>query len=59
MQEYYEKSIQMIKYLNILLTEKQYNELAVKHNLLSAESLQYISKKNFEQLNRELIEEVA
>lgn len=59
MQEYYEKSIQMIKYLNILLTEKQYNELAVKHNLLSIESLQYISKKNFEQLNRELIEEVA
>ena len=47
MNEAYEKSLLMIKVLGIKLTKKQYNQLAVRFNLLSADSLQYISQNNF------------
>ena len=43
----YEKSLLMIKFLGIKLTKKQYNKLAVRFDLLSSESLQYITKNNF------------
>ncbi len=54
MKEFYEKSLQKIKAAKKKLTVKEYNALAKKENLLSAESLKYISSKEFE----ELIEEV-
>lgn len=56
MKEYYEDSIQMIKSLNINLTSEQYNKLAKKYNLLCSESLEYISKKSFEEI---ILENVA
>lgn len=43
MQEYYLKSLQMIKNLNIQ-KEKEYNELLEDYKLLSLESLKYMSK---------------
>ena len=55
MNEAYEKSLLMIKALGIKLTKKQYNQLAVKFNLLSADSLQYISQNNFDFLVKKTI----
>lgn len=56
MQEYYIKSLQMIKEQNRILTVKEYTKLAKKYNLLSATSLEYISRKEFNNLIRELKE---
>ena len=58
MQEYYIKSLQMIKEQNRILTLKEYTKLAKKYNLLSATSLEYISRKEFDNLIRELKEVV-
>lgn len=58
MQEYYIKSLQMIKEQNRILTLKEYTKLAKKYNLLSATSLEYISRKEFNNLIRELKEVV-
>lgn len=55
MEKAYEKSLQMIKSLGIRLTKKQYNQLAVRFNLLSADTLQYISKRSFNYIIREQI----
>lgn len=55
MNEAYEKSLLMIKILGIKLTKKQYNQLAVRFNLLSADSLQYISQNNFDFLVKKTI----
>ena len=55
MKEAYEKSLLMIKVLGIKLTKKQYNQLAVRFNLLIADSLQYISQNNFDFLVRKTI----
>ena len=43
MQEYYLKSLQMIKELNIK-TEEEYNKLLKNYKILSLESLKYISQ---------------
>ena len=55
MDKAYEKSLLMIKVLVIKLTKKQYNQLAVRFNLLSADSLQYISQNNFDFLVKKTI----
>jgi len=51
--EAYEKSLRMIKEKNIK-DIKDYTKLAKKENLLSATSLEYISRKEF----NDLLEEV-
>lgn len=43
MKEYYLKSLQMIKMLNIK-TEKDYNKIVKEYLILSSESLKYISQ---------------
>ena len=58
MNEAYEKSLLMIKVLGIKLTRKQYNQLAVRFNLLSADTLQYISQNNFDFLVKKTISSV-
>ena len=58
MKQYYEKSLQMIKE-NKITNLEEYTELAKKYNLLSATSLEYISRKDFDNLIKELLEEVA
>lgn len=55
MNEAYNNSLLMIKILGIKLTKKQYNQLAVRFNLLSADSLQYISQNNFDFLVKKTI----
>ena len=50
MKQYYEKSLQMIKE-NKITNLKQYTKLAKKYNLLSATSLEYISRKDFDNLS--------
>lgn len=55
MDKVYNKSLQMISLLGIKLTKKQYNQLAVRFNLLSADTLQYISKKNLNYLIKSTI----
>ena len=55
MDKAYENSLQMIKALGIKLTKKQYNQLAVRFNLLSADTLQYISQNNFDFLVKKTI----
>ncbi len=59
MNEAYNKSLQMIKYLKIRLTRKQYTELAKRFNLLSIQSLQFISKRSYESIMKEILKEVA
>lgn len=59
MNEAYNKSLQMMKYLKIRLTRKQYTELAKRFNLLSIPSLQFISKRSYESILTEILKEVA
>lgn len=50
MKEFYEKSLQEIRNIGGVLSKKRWNELAVKKNLLSSESLEYISGMEYEVL---------
>ena len=53
MEEAYEKSLQMIKE-NKISNLKDYTKLANEENLLSATSLEYISRKEFNNLLKEM-----
>ena len=55
MEEAYEKSLRMIKERNIT-NIKEYTKLAKQENLLTATSLEYISKKEFNNLIEEIRE---
>ena len=55
--EAYEKSLQKIKENNIT-NKKDYTKLAKKENLLTATSLEYISRKKFYNLIKEVREGV-
>ena len=57
MKEAYNKSLQMMKYLKIRLTRKQYTELARRFNLLSIQSLQFISQKSYESIMKSILKE--
>mgnify|MGYP001859538152 CR=1 FL=1 len=59
MHDFYMKSLRKIKELPRILTEKEYNQIAKEEDLLSSESLKFISKKNFSQLCREIRREVV
>lgn len=54
MQEAYSKAIQKMKNLKEVLTEKQWNAIAKEENLLSAESIKYISGKELIELQKEV-----
>ena len=55
MKSVYEKSLQMIKENNIT-NIKDYTKLAKEENLLNAVSLEYISRKEFNNLIKEVRE---
>ncbi len=59
MHDFYMKSLQKIKELKRLPSEKIYNQIAKEEGLLSSESLKFISKKNFSKLCREVRKEVV
>lgn len=50
MKTYYEKSLQKIKEIGKVLTKSQYNKIAKEYNLLSSESMEYISQSKFKTL---------
>lgn len=54
MNEAYNNSLLMIKILGIKLTRKQYTELAKRFNLLSIQSLQFMSKRSYESIIKEI-----
>lgn len=54
MKEYFEKAIQRMKSLNEIVSEKEWNEIAKKENLLSARSIVYISNEDFIRLQEEI-----
>lgn len=54
MNEAYNNSLLMIRTLGIRLTRKQYTELAKRFNLLSIQSLQFMSKKSYESIIKEI-----
>ena len=58
MKEEYKKSIQKIKEIKKRMTIIEYNKLAKKYNLLSAESLKFISGMNFTELIQSVLKEV-
>lgn len=54
MKEEYLKAIQKMKKLNRKVTEKEWNKIAKEENLLSSESIKYISQKDFSKLQNEV-----
>ena len=54
MKEYFEKAIQRIRSLKEIVSEKEWNDIAKEENLLSSESIKYISKKDFIALQEEI-----
>ena len=54
MEEYFEKAIQRIRSLKETVSEKEWNDIAKEENLLSSESIKYISKKDFITLQEEV-----
>lgn len=59
MKEFYEKSLQEIRNIGGVLSRKHWNELAMRKNLLSTESLKYISGMEYEALCLQILEQVA
>ena len=57
MEEAYNNSLLMLKILGIRLTRKQYTELAKRFNLLSIQSLQFMSNKSYESIMKEIQKE--
>ena len=54
MKENFEKAIQRIKSLAKIVSEKEWNKIAKGENLLSSESLKYISQRDFNTLQKEV-----
>lgn len=54
MKENFEKAIQRIKSLAKIVSEKEWNKIAKEENLLSSESLKYISQRDFNTLQKEV-----
>lgn len=50
----FEKAIQRLKEIGKPISIKQWNKIAMQENLLCAESLKYISKKDFITLQEEV-----
>lgn len=59
MKEFYEKSLKEIQNIGGVLSRKRWNELAMKKNLLSTESLKYISGMEYEALCLMVLEQVV
>ena len=54
MEKEYLEAIQRIKELKKIVSVKEWNKIAKEENLLSSESLKYISGKDFETLQLEV-----
>lgn len=54
MKEEYLKAIQRMKSLEKTVSEKEWNRIAKEENLLSSESIKYISQRDFNTLQKEV-----
>lgn len=54
MKEEYLKAIQKMRDLTVIVTEKEWNTIAKKENLLSSISLEYISQTDFNKLQKKV-----
>ena len=54
MKEMYQKSIQMIKDLQRIPSEREWNSIAKEKGLMSGTTLQYLENKNFYRLCKKI-----
>ncbi len=54
MEKYFKQAIQRMRSLKETVSEREWNSIAKKENLLSSESIKYISKKDFITLQKEV-----
>ena len=54
MKEHFEKAIQRMRSLKETVSEREWNSIAKKENLLSSESIKYISGRDFNTLQKEV-----
>lgn len=54
MEKYFKQAIQRMRSLKEIVSENEWNDIAKKENLLSSESIKYISKKDFNTLQKEV-----
>lgn len=54
MEKYFKQAIQRMRSLEKTVSEMEWNSIAKKENLLSSESIKYISKRDFITLQKEV-----
>ena len=54
MKKMYQKSLRKMRELPKILSKKEWDKYAIQHNVLTAESLRYISNKSFYELCKEV-----
>nr|DAF14889.1 MAG TPA: hypothetical protein [Caudoviricetes sp.] len=54
MKELYQKSLRKMRELPKILSKKEWDKYAIQNNVLTAESLKYISNKSFNELCKEV-----
>lgn len=54
MKKMYQKSLRKMSELPKILSKKEWNRYAIQNNVLTAESLRYISNKSFYELCKEV-----
>lgn len=54
MKKMYQKSLRKMRKLPKILSKKEWDKYAIENNVLTAESLRYISNKNFNELCKEV-----
>lgn len=54
MKKMYQKSLRKMRELPKILSKKEWDKYATENNVLTAESLRYISNKNFNELCKEV-----
>ena len=54
MKKMYQKSLRKMRELPKIISKKEWNRYAIQNNVLTAESLKYISNKSFNELCKEV-----
>lgn len=54
MEEIYLKSLQALKDYDCIISVKEWNKIAKKHNFLSAKTMCFISRSNWNELCRDI-----
>lgn len=54
MKKMYQKSLRKMRELPKIISKKEWDKYAIQNNVLTAESLRYISNKNFYELCKEV-----